>query len=82
VVNRKHNEHVPAWSDTPLNHWSKDIDPVIMAGDEWVDDGSDPGTEAFAQKMAGRPPAPFLHPMHDTSYEVDDDQFAFDDDTP
>lgn len=75
MVKRKQNEHVPPWSDTPLDHWSANVDPAIMAGDEWVDNSADPGAEKLKQALQERPPAPFMHPTHDTNYGIDDDRF-------
>ncbi|QQE77654.1 DUF3905 domain-containing protein [Alicyclobacillus sp. SO9] len=69
MTKRDEGEQVPKWRETPLDHWSKDVDPVIMSGDEWADDDSDPGQNVFREKLEGRPPAPFMHPMHDTGYE-------------
>lgn len=65
---------VPVWCETPLDHWSKDIDPVLMAGDEWVADTRDPGAERIAEQQGGtRVGAPFMHPTHDTNYGLDHD---------
>lgn len=67
------------WRDTPLDHWSTDIDPAIMSGDEWVGPG-DPGVAKAAkfehgdaidltkQAMMGH----FQHPQHDSSYGLDE----------
>jgi len=62
------------WRDTPLDHWSTDLDPAILSGDQYTEAG-DPG-EARAenesdernqteQAMMGR----FMHPQHDTSMD-------------
>ncbi|MCL6632653.1 MAG: DUF3905 domain-containing protein [Alicyclobacillus herbarius] len=63
---------LPPWRETPLDHWSTDIDPVLMAGDEWVEDMEDPGT-ARAQSADGDPAAQFMHPTQDTNYRVAED---------
>lgn len=61
------------WRETPLDHWSRDIDPAIMSGDQWVDNENDPGTERRENQelLSGEkatPPAPFMHPVHDVTY--------------
>lgn len=71
-------EKLPPWRETPLDHWSTDIDPVIMAGDEWTSDEpqSDPGAERIAEEGGGTAVgAPFMHPTHDTNYGLQDDAF-------
>lgn len=77
-------EDVPVWRETPLDHWSSDIDPVVMAGDEWVepiqselmsnDSLADPGAKWWEGYQEDREPgAPFLHPTHDVTYGFTDD---------
>jgi len=60
------------WRNTPLDNWSKDIDPSIMSGGEWVDNEHDFGTtrrENVDLLTGRRNPvmAPFMHPTHDVS---------------
>lgn len=58
---------IPPWRETPLDHWTADIDPVIMAGDEWVQGHADPGAERIAEQPGGTViGAPFMHPTLDT----------------
>lgn len=71
-------DNIPPWRETPLDHWSTEIDPALMAGDEWAEGGADadPGTEWIDERqgraMSG---APFMHPTHDTNYGLEYDQF-------
>lgn len=67
------------WRKTPLDHWSTDVDPAIMASDEWVGEG-DLGEEMAqkkspesmaAQSMLGR----FMHPQHDAEWGEDQEDF-------
>lgn len=61
------------WRKTPLDQWSTDTDPAIMADDVWVDKG-DIGAEKArtkkttqditAESMMGR----FMHPQHDVGF--------------
>ncbi len=65
-------ENKAPWRKTPLDEWSENVDPSIMVGDEWVDEG-DPGVsqavteenaeDLMARSMRGR----FMHPQHDVS---------------
>ncbi|PWI57919.1 DUF3905 domain-containing protein [Sulfoacidibacillus thermotolerans] len=58
------------WRETPLDHWSAEIDPSIMASDIWVDKG-DPGAEKAVteQSLAGAQTNMtvdrFMHPQYD-----------------
>lgn len=64
----------PLWRETPLDHWSSSIDPVIMSGDEWVKGDRDPGAERIHEQQGGTVMRErFMHPMHDTAYGLDDD---------
>jgi hypothetical protein len=72
-------EDIPPWRETPLDHWSTDIDPAIMAGDEWAVNrsASDPGSERIAEQQGGTVmKAPFMHPMYDTTYGLEHDEFT------
>lgn len=72
-INPPLKEKKAPWRDTPLDHWSRDIDPAIMAGDQWVDNEHDPGSQRRDNRvlMSGTVPsplAPFMHPTHDVTY--------------
>jgi hypothetical protein len=61
------------WRETPLEHWSRDVDPAVMSGDQWVDNERDPGSERMENQhiLSGQPMsplAPFMHPTHDVTY--------------
>lgn len=77
--NRPVDKDVPVWRETPLDHWSRNIDPVIMSGDEWVDE-SDPGTERFESRVQGdhNLGERFMHPTLDSNYGVEEDVFQDD----
>jgi hypothetical protein len=69
---------VPLWRETPLDHWSADIDPAIMAGDEWagLSASTDPGVQQQVQTEGPKMRETFMHPMHDTNYGLEDDVFT------
>lgn len=60
---------------TPLDNWSKEVDPSIMAGDEWVDQDEDIGIKSEENKELEKgimtQSSIFMHPMHDVSYRKD-----------
>lgn len=63
-------------ANSPLENWSDDTDPSIMAGDEWVHPTNDIGwnttenRELLESKKA--PQAyPFMHPTKDVSHKSD-----------
>ncbi|WP_084213443.1 DUF3905 domain-containing protein [Thermicanus aegyptius] len=63
--------------NSPLHHWSTEMDPAIMAGDEWVHPTRDIGWRTAANqelREQGLPPqgVPFMHPTHDVSYNAED----------
>lgn len=63
-------------ANSPLNRWSKDIDPAIMAGDEWVHPTNDIGwNTAENQELLEEGYVPqsgrFMHPTKDVSYRRD-----------
>ncbi len=65
-----------ASSNSPLENWSKETDPEIMAGDEWIHPTNDIGwntnenRELLEQKR--KPQAsPFMHPTKDVSHGSD-----------
>lgn len=60
---------------SPLENWSVDTDPAIMAGDEWVHPFKDIGfhTEEnrnYFEKGIEPEPGVFLHPDKDVAYEA------------
>ncbi|MEH7525069.1 DUF3905 domain-containing protein [Bacillus sp. JJ1503] len=62
--------------NSPLENWSKDTDPSIMAGDEWVHPTNDIGWNTSENKdlleRKKRPQGvPFMHPTHDVSKGTD-----------
>jgi hypothetical protein len=62
--------------NSPLNQWSDETDPCVMAGDEWVHPTNDIGwnTEENRKLLEEkkRPKgAPFMHPSKDVSYGQD-----------
>lgn len=59
--------------ESPLNHWSKDTDPSIMAGDEWVHPFKDIGFHTQENRdyfERGIPPQGgiYMHPDKDVAY--------------
>jgi Protein of unknown function (DUF3905) len=55
---------LPGWRETPLDHWSTDVDPAVMSCEEWVTPSSDSRYVEDMQEMM--PGDPFLHPTHNT----------------
>lgn len=60
---------------TPLDYWSKEVDPAIMAGDEWVDEDADFGNVSEENEEMKRgimtQSSIFMHPVHDVSFKKD-----------
>jgi len=59
--------------NSPLENWTKETDPAIMAGDEWVHPTNDIGwnTPENRELLEGQrsPQAyPFMHPTKDAGY--------------
>ncbi len=59
---------------SPLNHWSENTDPSVMAGDEWVHPYKDIGFQTAENREyfeKGVPPkgGVFMHPTRDAAYE-------------
>ncbi|WP_088044018.1 DUF3905 domain-containing protein [Bacillus sp. EAC] len=57
--------------NSPLNNWSDDVDPSIMAGDEWIHPTNDIGwaTEENTDLLETKkrePTKQFMHPQHET----------------
>lgn len=72
-INPPLKEKKAPWRNTPLDYWNRDIDPAIMAGNQWVDNEDDPGTQRREnqQLLSGNVPSPlalFMHPTHDVTY--------------
>ncbi|MDX8360472.1 DUF3905 domain-containing protein [Cytobacillus sp. IB215316] len=62
--------------NSPLNQWSDDIDPAIMAGDDWVHPTNDigwntPENRELIEEKKKPNGAPFMHPTEDVSYGTD-----------
>ena len=62
--------------DSPINNWSDDIDPAIMAGDEWVHPTNDIGWNSsenreLIEKQKKPEGVPFMHPDKDVGYGRD-----------
>jgi len=61
--------------ESPLNQWSTESDPAVMAGDRWVHPTNDIGwnTAENQEILEDIPPkgAPFMHPTIDVSYGKD-----------
>jgi len=62
--------------NSPLNNWSKDTDPEIMAGDQWVHPTNDIGWNSaenaeMADEGINPQGVPFMHPTRDVSYLKD-----------
>jgi len=78
-------DHMYDSPESPLNKWSKDTDPAIMAGDQWVHPFKDIGFQTEENKdlfERGIPPQGgiFTHPDKDVAYEANRD--PGDDDSP
>jgi hypothetical protein len=61
---------------SPLNQWSIDTDPAVMAGEEWVHPTNDIGFNSAENAdivEENIPPkgVPFMHPTKDVSYGRD-----------
>ncbi|MDQ1911543.1 DUF3905 domain-containing protein [Paenibacillus sp. GD4] len=60
--------------NSPLENWSKETDPSIMSGDDWVHPYKDVGFQTAENKELfeqGIPPQgyPFMHPDKDVAYK-------------
>jgi len=65
-----------ASANSPLENWTKETDPSIMSGDQWVHPTNDIGwntTENRELIESKRKPqaAPFMHPTKDVSQGTD-----------
>jgi hypothetical protein len=62
--------------NSPLNNWSDETDPAIMAGEEWVHPTNDIGWNTSENRKLvedGKDPTDdrFMHPSKDVSYMKD-----------
>ncbi len=61
--------------ESPLNQWSTETDPAVMAGDRWVHPTNDIGWNRPENRelLENRRPngVPFMHPTKDVSYRKD-----------
>ncbi|MWC30316.1 DUF3905 domain-containing protein [Paenibacillus sp. MMS18-CY102] len=74
-------DHMYASDDSPLEQWSTDTDPSIMAGDEWVHPYKDIGfltADNRAIFEEGEQPLPgiFMHPDKDVGFAINDSASA------
>lgn len=65
-----------ASDNSPLENWSKETDPAVMAGEEWVHPTNDIGWNLTAnrelvEKNKLPQGSPFLHPTKDVSHGKD-----------
>lgn len=63
-------------ANSPLNQWSEETDPAIMAGEEWVHPTNDIGwntasNRQLAEEKESTKDSPFMHPTKDVSYLKD-----------
>lgn len=61
---------------SPLNHWSEEIDPAIMSGPEWVHPTNDIGWNTYENRQLAEENVIidkdlFTHPYMDTSVKTD-----------
>lgn len=68
-------DHMYDSPESPLNNWTVDTDPEIMAGDEWVHPFKDIGFHTEENRdlfEKGIPPqgGMFMHPDKDAAYEA------------
>ncbi|WP_243385469.1 DUF3905 domain-containing protein [Bacillus kexueae] len=61
---------------SPLNHWSDEIDPAIMSGDEWVHPTNDigwntPENRQLVEKETLQTNGHFMHPNFDVGKHAD-----------
>lgn len=63
-------------SQSPLNQWSKETDPTVMAGDEWIHPYKDIGFQTdenrdyFEKGIAPDTGKRFMHPVKDAAVQV------------
>jgi hypothetical protein len=69
-------DHLYESPESPLQHWDKDTDPAIMAGDQWVHPFKDIGFRTEENRNyfeRGIPPQSgiFMHADKDVAYATD-----------
>ncbi len=62
--------------NSPLENWTDETDPAIMAGDEWVHPTNDigwntPENRELVESKRKPQAYPFMHPTHDVSHGKD-----------
>lgn len=62
--------------NSPLENWSKDTDPAVMAGEEWVHPTNDIGwnteeNNELLENLRAPQGYPFMHPTKDVSNNTD-----------
>lgn len=75
-------DHDYVSATSPLEHWSKETDPSVMAGEQWVHPFKDIGFRTRENRdlfEEGIAPASglFMHPTHSTAFpmDLDDDEY-------
>ncbi|UJF32831.1 DUF3905 domain-containing protein [Paenibacillus hexagrammi] len=63
-------------ANSPLEQWTEDTDPAVMAGDEWVHPYKDIGFQTaenrdYFEKGIAPQSGIFMHPDKDVAYEYD-----------
>jgi hypothetical protein len=63
-------------ANSPLNQWSEDVDPAVMAGEQWVHPTNDIGWNTaenrdLVEKNIPSKGVPFMHPTKDVSRGTD-----------
>jgi hypothetical protein len=71
-------DHIYESPESPLSQWSKDTDPFVMAGDEWVHPFKDIGFHTdenrdYFEKGIVPQAGVFMHPDKTTGYAVQED---------
>lgn len=65
-----------ASENSPLENWSKETDPAIMSGDEWIHPTNDigwnsPENRDLLEKKKKPNAIPFMHPTKDVGHNDD-----------
>ncbi len=75
-------DHDYETEDSPLEQWSTETEPSIMAGDQWVHPYKDigfrtPENRDLFEKGIAPSSERFMHPTHSTSapFDPDDDEY-------
>lgn len=71
-------DHMYESEQSPLQQWSKETDPFVMAGDQWVHPFKDIGFQTAENReyfergiVPSNPGGVFMHPSLDAAYEAD-----------